>query len=270
MAKYDFATFAIEYERDGEGFIHFPRDSNYRKDMFPNLNLDAHPAKANLYLVQAIIEHVSYPEETIMDIMSGTGSIMTAALVGRKVVCIELEDEYCKIIEEGIKSLEIIAPGISEMITLIPGDCSKVLPVYGINHIIFSPPYTNIMKKSPILDKLSRETMGEGLVTYSKHPDNIGNLNEFLYHQKMEIIYKKALQSLEPGGTLTIIIKDHIEGGKRVFLGERATRDCVRAGFEFVASWKWLPPGSVYVGFMKARGDMVVEDEDIILLRKPK
>lgn len=514
--------FAPEYSRNEDGLILFPRDSQYRKELFPLLNLDDHPAKANLFLVQALIEYVSEPDETIMDIMAGTGTIMVAALVGRKVVCIDIEEEYADILEQNAKSLEAIAPGIEEVITVIHGDCMKLLPLPIADHVIFSPPYclapgtkvlkanltwapietmckgdeligideespskgrgkgrkmrkavvedisetsadayiislsngetviasadhswlklhkygyygnpcwatteelspgdklkylckpweqdssydggylsgvydgegwvdndnigfrqnlgtvmsrvenliiirgyhpaywsdkeqkakgmyitrkdecmrflgsirprrlleksdnlwdgreirskvigsfevevasviplpigkirmvhlqtstgtfiaeglvshnSNIMKKGQLLDRFSRETLGEGLLKYSKHPDNIGNLNEFLYHQKMERIYKKVLEGLPPGGTLSIIIKDHIEAGERIYLGLRAQRDCVRAGFEEVGQWKWLPPGSAYIGFMRARGDLVVDDEDIIVLRKPR
>ena len=263
--------FASEYKVNDDGLILFPRDTQYRKELFPKLKLDDHPAKANIYLVQAIIEFVSEPEETIMDIMAGTGTIMVAALVGRRVVCIDIEEDYTKILEQGAQSLESIAPGISSQITIIEGDALLLLPLPIADHIIFSPPYTNIMKKSTeFLDNLSRETLGKGLQTYSKNPNNVGNLNEFLYHQKMERIYKKTFDSLPPGGTLTIIIKDHIDKGERMYLGERAKRDCVRAGYEEAGHYKWLPPGTIYTSFMRARGDKVVDDEDIIVLRRPK
>ena len=262
-------AFASEYPRNDAGLILFPRDSQYRKELFPKLNLDAHPAKANIYLVQAIIEYVSESDEdTILDIMAGTGTIMVAALVNRRVICIEIEKKYCNILEQGVASLEEIAPGISDMITIIPGDCSKILPIPA-DHIIFSPPYSNILKKSTqFLDRLSRETLGAGLQDYSRHPDNVGNLNEFLYHQRMELIYKRCYASLPPGGTLTIIIKDHIENKVRVKLGERAKNDCEKIGFKLSDWFRWLPPGTIYSSFMRARGDLVVDEEEIIILRR--
>ena len=58
-------AFAPEYPRNSDELILFPRDSDYRKELFPLLKLDEHPAKANIYLVQAIVEFVSEPEETI-------------------------------------------------------------------------------------------------------------------------------------------------------------------------------------------------------------
>lgn len=259
--------FAPEYSRNEKDWILFPRDDQYRKELFPFLKLSEHPAKANIYLVQAIVEYVSKPEDTIMDFMAGTGSIMTAALIGRRVVCIDIEEGYNQILHQGADSLEAIAPGIRDMITIVEGDCNKLLPLQIADHIIFSPPYANILRKTK-LDKLSSELLGEGLLKYSAHPDNVGNLNEFLYYQKMERIYKKSFDSLPAGGTLTIIIKDHIKNGERMYLGERAKRDCIRAGFEEVGHYKWLPPGTAYTSFMRARGDKVVDDEDIIILRK--
>lgn len=266
--------FASDYPRNDDDLILFPVDSQYRKELFPKLNLSEHPAKANIYLVQAIVEYVSEVGETVMDIMSGTGTIMTAALIGRRVVCIDIENDYIKILEEGADSLESIAPGIREMITIIEGDALKLLPLPITDHIIFSPPYSNIMRKTGgktgnQLDSLTKEKLGEGMLKYSSSPNNVGNLNEFLYHQVMEKIYKKTIDSLPPEGTITIIIKDHIDKGERMFLGERAKRDCIRAGYEEVSHHKWLPPGTVYTHFMRARGDLVVDNEDIITLRKP-
>ncbi len=267
-------TFATNYPRNKDGLILFPRDDKYRKSIFTfwdrlGISLSEHPAKANMYLVQAIVDYVSDSGQTVMDIMSGTGTIMIASLFGRSVVCIELEDEYVHILEEAVKDMEVFASGTGGMITVIPGDCSKVLPMQIADHIIFSPPYSNIFKKKA-LDKLSAEMMGTGLLTYSKSPDNVGNLNEFLYHQKMESIYRKCFESLPKDGTLTIIIKDHIEKGVRMNLGERAKRDCIRIGFELQLHDRWLPPGSAYTSFMRARGDLVVDEEDVIVLRRPK
>ena len=112
-------NFAEDYSKNADGLWLFPRDDKYRKQLFPDFDISAHPAKANIYLVQAIVEFVSEPNETVMDIMAGTGTIMTAALIGRRVVCIELEDPYVEILEQNAASLDSIAPGISEEITIL-------------------------------------------------------------------------------------------------------------------------------------------------------
>ena len=267
-------VFAEEYHRNEDGWILFPGDAYYRKELFSfwdrlGLKLSDHPAKANMFLVQSCVEYVSEPEETIMDIMAGTGTILVAALIGRRVVCIEIEDYYCNLIEEGAKDIDTIAPGAAEMVTLVPADCTRVLPI-AVDHIIFSPPYAQIFKKTSLTSGLDKDKFTQGTLQYANHPNNISNLNEFLYHQKMELIYKKALESLRPGGTLTILIKDHMIRGNRMYLGERAKRDCLRLDYELDSHHKWLPHGSVYSGIRQGRGEEVVDDEDIIILRRPK
>jgi len=65
--------FAPEYDLNEQGWIKFPPDSDYRKRMFPP-EVNTHPAKANVYLVQAIIEYVSEPDDILMDIMAGNAA----------------------------------------------------------------------------------------------------------------------------------------------------------------------------------------------------
>ena len=258
--------FAPEYERDEQGFILFPRDSSYRKQLFPRLKLDEHPAKANIYMVQAIVDYVSSENQTVCDIMAGTGTIMTAALIGRRVICLEIEEFYQQILEQNLADIDKYVPGISDMITIIPGDCFVVLPI-PLDHIIFSPPYSSIFKVKKT-DKFQIETQMGGLEHYSKNPMNVGNLNDFLYNERMGQIYKKCYETLPIGGTLTIIIKDHIEQTKRVYLSRRAKQMCEKIGFEPVSWHRWKPPGSSFIGIRKSKGLDYIAEEEIITLRR--
>ena len=48
--------FAPDYPRNDEGWIIFPDDVAYRKEMFPaSVKTSKHTAKANIFMVQAII-----------------------------------------------------------------------------------------------------------------------------------------------------------------------------------------------------------------------
>src|SRR4030042_2475629 len=128
--------FAPKYERENskEGWplIKFPLDKKWRGELFPELRLADHPAKANMYLVEACIDYVSEPGETVLDIMSGTGTIMIAALKGRKVVMIEIEKKFQDLIESEIECLELSSPEVGKNCTLIRGDCFKILPIPGL------------------------------------------------------------------------------------------------------------------------------------------
>ncbi len=261
--------FAPGYPIDDNGWYKFPSDVQYRKELFPDFKSSEHPAKANVWLTQACIEYVSDPGQTVLDIFGGTGTTMTGALIGRNVLMIEIEPKFQELITRHMDDLERIAPGIKSAINLLPGDTSKLLPLPGLaDHVVTSPPYAAIMK-SKGTDQFSKDTLGGGLADYSTDPNNVSNLNEFFYHQKMRKIYEGVFNTLPSGGTLTIIIKDHMAGGERVMLGQRAQEDCIGLGFEASDWFKWKAPGSAYLAIHRSHGLEVVEDEDIIIVRKP-
>lgn len=259
--------FAPDYYRNDEGWIVFPDDVAYRKDMFPaSVKTSKHVAKANLFLVQSIITFVSEPEQTVMDIMAGTGTIMVAALVGRDVIAIDISPEFCQIMEAGLEHLEKIAPGISGRVMILNAPCQTILPLPA-DHIIFSPPYGDIMK-SKGKDKLTLEKTPYHMAEYYQGVLNVGAVNEWLYHQLMERVYNLCHESLPQDGTLTIIIKDHIEKGQRVALSQKAADYCLSIGFDLVGWYKQPVLGSVYTRIYRSQGKLTVDDEDIVILRK--
>jgi len=266
-------VFAPEYTRDNEGRVLFGRDTNLRASLFPFTDPSEHIAKANMLMVKALIEFVSEPGKTILDPFAGIGTLLVATTIGRLVILIEIEEPFQKIIERNIAGIKRTVPAAEEMVTLIPGDCNRVLPLENFcNHMIFSPPYSNLLRKkgdaSGKMDKTSEELGYGSAPLYTANPDNVGNLNDFFYAQRMEQIYKKCFQTITPGGTMTIIIKDRMEAGKRVRLGDRAERDCVRLGFELVARNKWYARGGGYAAINRAHGLETVDEEDLITLRK--
>lgn len=257
--------FAPEYSRDDKGWILFPSDVNARAEVFPQ-EVNSHPAKANLHLVQAIIEYVSSESETVMDIMGGSGTVLIGALMNRRVICIEISEKFHKLQQMAVDNIERIAPGAGSQIVLINAPCQSVLPIPA-DHIIFSPPYAQIMK-SKGTDKLTMEKTDYNMAEYSQDPLNVGQVSEFYYRHMMEGIYKKCWQSLPAGGTLTIIIKNHIYNGKEIMLSERAEKDCERIGFELSDWFRWPTLGSVYTRIYRSQGKLTVDSENIIILRK--
>lgn len=270
----DNPNFAPEYPRSPEGWVLFPPDSAYRKSMFPAA-VSEHIAKANIFLIQAIVEYVSKPGDYLLDPFGGTGTLMVAALQAREVMLIEISPLYHQWQKEALAYLEQVAPGISNHVNLVNLPLQNVLPIPDMaDHIIFSPPYASMMKTKGT-DKLTRETMGEnaGEYTYS-HPLNLGNMGDWLWAQELKKVYKKCYDTLKPGGTMTIIVKDHYEkqkdnSRKRIQLSKAASDACMQLGFTEHSWLKWKAPGSVYSSIYRSRGWEVVDDEDIIVLQKP-
>lgn len=259
-------VFGVGYPVTEEGWFDFPNDADYRSELFPS-EVNQHTAKANVYLVQAIIEFVSEPGEAIADVMAGSGTIMAGALMGRKVICIDISKKYCSMMVSAIDYLEQYHRGISEQITIINQPCQVVLPLPSIDHIIFSPPYAQILK-SKGTDKLTKEKTPYDMAEYHQGALNVGQLNEFLYNQKMEEVYGLCYDTLPTGGTLTVIIKDHIRDGKRVYLSKWVVNCCTPIGFELLGWYKQKSLGSVYTRIYRSQGKNTVDEEEIIIMRK--
>ena len=264
--------FAPGYPRNSDGWILFPRDTEYRGQLFPNLV--KHPAKNNLYMMEAIIDYITTPESILLDPMAGTGSLMIAASKVKRVILIELE----KVFADNIRQHK---PLFGENITILEGDCRKVLPLAPIvNTIIFSPPYGQTLLRGN-LDELEADTAPPdnyrswdrwktaGVADYAAHPDNISRLAEFWQWIALEDVYTKCAASLVPGGHLVLITKDHYKADERVQWALMHHRRCIKAGLVPTDWFKREAIGSYFGRFLLSKGIKQATDEDIMIFRKP-
>jgi len=259
--------FAPDRKKDKNGWIIYPSDTSWRKSIFPP-QVMKHPAKMQMWLEKDIIEYVSKPGDVLLDPFGGTGTLLIATLMGRVVILLEIEDGYHQLQQEvydGLKANSPVTPAI-----LLHGDNRFLLPIQ-CNHIITSPPYAGAMDIRKVRKGDEDDELVEAdrqMVEYSKDKRNISKLNTFLYNQAMERVYKLCYESLTPGGTLTIVIKDRIEKGKRVYLSKWVDRVCKKMGFTEHSWFKWKAPGSRFTSDRRAKGLETVDDEDIIIYRK--
>lgn len=253
--------FAEQYKRDEGGFILFPADQKRRKELFID-EVSKHPAKANLWLVEELIKHTSKPGNTVVDIMAGSGTILVGALLDRRVVCIDLNPLYVE--WQGMSALKM---GLDAgKVIILQGDCRKILPI-PCQSIIFSPPYSQLMDKGGGIFRREKG-LQESYTGYQSDPKNLGNLNDFLFNQAMQEVYKLCAESLPLGGYMSIIIKDRLKGGKREPLGYRCVQSVLKQPFVLDEWYKWKTPGTQFRHIHKAKGDEVIEDEHILIFRK--
>jgi hypothetical protein len=273
-------VFAPEFQKDSHGWYLFPpNDSKERVMFFPEDALE-HPAKLNFHLQQALIEYLTEPGETILDPTSGTGTLMIAALQKRRVILLEIEEKFHELQQRGkskIKEAALItedAQWMEENIILLQGDCRFLLPIT-CNHVMFSPPYAQAMNIKKVREqKEGRDDyfvkQDRMMLEYSKSPRNISKLNPFLYSMEMEKIYRQLVDSILPGGTLTVVIKDRINNGERTFLSHWVNKVAIlQCGMEMKDWFKWKAPGVMFTNVRRSQGEEVVDDEDILVYRKP-
>lgn len=256
-------VFAEQYPRDEAGTILIPDDTQLRQDIY--LNKVEHPSKNNIYLLDEIVLYCTEPGALVIDPMAGAGSLMYTARLGRDIVLIELEPKF-------IELLLVNRKGFTGHISILAGDCRKLLPMPAIfDLIVFSPPYANSIKANTGAAVYDPEQRGiaQGIVDFTSHPDNLSKLNEFMFNRAMKDVYFKCYQSLKPGGWMVIIIKDNIRNGTRVELSLQTVRICAELGFSPTEWYKHKHIGKLWGNYNRNRGTRTVEDEDIIMFRRP-
>lgn len=288
--QFDHGYDTMEVPIDQDGGLHsttkYPRDQNLRRALFTaneapdGKGVMAHPAKAPIFQMEEIWRTVSMPGDTIMDIFGGTGTTMVAARENRKVVLLELESQF-HLLQATSKQKFIDAELCSpEDIMLLLGDNRKLLGMFEnmqVDHIMTSPPYGDILSFSATAESTKylggttsqSDLDGGSFGSYTNHPDSIGALPDFRFKMEMDKVYRLAAAALKPGGTLTSIMGDRTRGGQRVYLSTQLIKRLSVIGLEYVTTYKRYMAGTGFKKDHKAKGRYVVEDEDVIILRKP-
>ena len=260
--------FAPSLPRNSEGWIILPDDVTWRKSLFPEAVMK-HLAKLHMYLEQAIYQYVSEPGDLLLDPMGGTGTLMMAALEGRPVITLDIEEGYHELQKEVYEYLRRTHTEMSPCIQIL-GNCKLLLPI-PCSHIILSPPYGQAFKPAKKLTGIVADKYRvneEEFVRYAQTTGNVGMHNTFLYNQDMEKVYKLCYQSLPPGGTMTVVIKDIIEGGKRTYFSKWINRVCHQIGFKDYAWFKTEMMGGPWQDIRRSKGEDTVDDEDTIIFIK--
>jgi len=276
--------FAPQYPRDDEGRIHFPPDNLRRRELFVPESFD-HPARAQTFMVEELIAYLSNPGDTIADPFGGSGTLLVGLTMGRDVTLIELGDEYVELCH---KNSELILDNVITETGIVEGSYPNSVIIHGPNqhHIkelsniqafIFSPPYAGALATAggKLADwggytKEHTETYSDmSELQGNMSPFNMGGFNNFMFNQEMKKIYKLCLDALKPGGYTAVIIKDRISKGVKDELGHRALQDMLAIGYE-VHDWQRLyMAGSHYTKWHKSKGTKVIEEEHLIMMRKP-
>ena len=102
----------------------------------------AHPAKGNLYLWLEMTERYTKPGDTLLDPMAGVGSSLVAALMGRNVVCVELEPHFIAPMRaswEKMRQNPMLGYELGKVL-ILRGD-ARALPIASADAIVTSPPW---------------------------------------------------------------------------------------------------------------------------------
>ncbi len=263
--------------------LNFPRD-NLRRKLFVQESTE-HQAKLEIRTFQWLVERYTKPGETIIDPMSGIGTVHVAATMERNTIAIEISPRFVELQHMNIAKLNQEL-GINANTQVLEGDCRRFLPIlrtpnsdgsYTRYSTIFSPPYGDLFKasKAEKSDFMKDKHINIG---YDLQDANVGNISNYpLYLNAMRVIYQLCNQSLFIGETMVIVVKDYVKGGDRVLCTKDNIRMCYDTGFE-VREWheRYTDPKVFQI---KARANRIakglvhrpeldIDFEDIVVLEK--
>ena len=179
-----------------------------------------HPAKFPETLAQDFIEFFTKRNDTILDPMAGTGSMLVAALrAGRNSCGIELNPKYADIARQIIANERVrlgqdVKTLKSEIIT---GDASHAAnyQLSLFDYVLTSPPYWDMLHAKGAGTQKRRRTTSDLDVFYSDDPNDVGNLHNYQeFLEKIVAIYTGLKPLLRKKAYLTIIVKNVKKGGK--------------------------------------------------------
>lgn len=284
----------LDYPRDSLRYEYFVRDSNQ------------HQAKMELRTFKWIVERYTKVGDTILDPMSGVGTVHFANYMGRHTIAIELVPEFIELQHRNIKNMtELWEAGmfygefdtwdfeptmLKGQPTILEGDCRRFLPLvpeyFGnpsliptIDAVVLSPPYGNLwaFSESNRESKIAKEK--NYVVGYDDSDANVGNYPNYIHYlTAMKIIYGKCYETLRPGGVLVTVVKDYIHQGKRLLCSKDNLRLCLEVGF-IPEDWHFRAAGMTTSPYAMAnrakrieagkhREELDIKFEDILVLRK--
>jgi DNA modification methylase len=139
----------------------------------------AHPAKANVFLVEYLILKHTKEGETILDPMAGTGVLgVIASIHGRNAIQVELETKFYDWMEKARENVEkhtILTP--KGKIVNICGDARRLSELVNqADVVVTSPPYTNSAAENPNVWKYRKggkfaEEKVDTIITSPPHGD---------------------------------------------------------------------------------------------------
>ena len=101
-----------------------------------------HPAKGHLGLWWEILERYTKPGEWVLDPMAGVGATMMGALMGRNIICVEMEQRFVEQMRaswEKMRQNPMLGHDLGQVL-ILRGD-ARALPLGRVDAAVLSPPY---------------------------------------------------------------------------------------------------------------------------------
>lgn len=264
----------------------FAVDMPIRRRLFDE-QVFSHPAKLHLGLLQKLIDLYTQRGDTLLDPMTGTGSLMLAAVQGRNVILRDLQPEYVKLMQASVSRVHRCTWMTGGLIDIDQAD-AKDLDCPPFDHAILSPPYGfetgNGVSNERRVRILAEKQHGNRWARYMEQPchasfaagfryaggrGNTGNKSGRNYWADMRQIYTRIAELLPFGGRMILILKNHYRRGKLVDVVNQTVVEVSVLGLTLVARHgRLIDNPSLWQRRRKEQGLPIVEIEDVLVFQR--
>ena len=170
-----------------------------------NTSHDDHPAVFPLEIPHRLTKLFSFYGETVLDPFAGTGTTAKAAIpLGRRVVCVDQNPAYAKIIKKECAKLHNGHEADFEPLVVVTGDSRKMdfVEDESVGLVVTSPPYWN---KADYGD--SKKNLGK-----------IARYSDFI--EGIRPVFEECYRVLTPGRKLCVVtanVNQHTDHGLLTF-----------------------------------------------------
>lgn len=232
-----------------------------------------HPAPFMIKDIEKLISLFTKQGQHVLDPFAGVGTTLVAAHnLARHGIGIELNPEYCDLIEKRLSELSITDQEV------INGDSLRVLPTLtdSIDYCVTSPPYHNILRNNGQGLRSSKEGFRNGarngVKYYSDNKKDLGNQKSYkAFISLLSRIMSEVFVKLRPLRYCSIVISDFTVNKKEMNVQGDIVQMMNDIGFRFVGTIVLLQETKPLYPFGYPYSFVINHHhQNIINFRKPK
>jgi len=239
-----------------------------------------HPAKANLHLIERLIELVSSPGDLILDPFAGTiSTCVVSVLMGREAVGVEIEQEY---LGWGLEASKRVQEEIGRAFHVLRADASTIgnlLRPSSVDAVVTSPPYVLVSLHAGDPERRLKRVLRAGgdprdffgglarnALRERSHRHDYYSLNRWMI--LMGNVLSGLWEVLRAGSLAAFVVRSRIRGGSLLELDSILASLGLEAGFRVEALYSAPAPKSLWANLLAKKGLRLPCEDRIIVLEK--
>ena len=228
----------------GEEWLYFTRSviqTAYPHELSHDLR-KAHGANKPPQLMRALVEFFTKPGERVLDPFAGVGgTLLGAALAGRKATGIEISPRWAEVYErvcerEGIEGQELLV-----------GDALDILPDLGgpYDMVATDPPYNLTLERTMCDGRYPNANRRTDYSTFTDDPADLSNLATYEgYLDAMQAVFGHCHRLLRKGRYIVVIVRDAYQDGRYIMTHADLARRGEAAGLVLKGETIWYQAGT--------------------------